>query len=473
MISPNELAKLIQDQKVEGEFKKSDTISFLDAYEYCKNYINKNSKKDVVLKDTKDVKEESKRLIDDFVNTLKYTVEGYEDSDGLQRLREDLKDEIVNYKAITDLMEDKLVDEIRINSHKTIFYEKQGKVYRHDKSFNSIEELERVLSILIGDKARLSKATPFVNSRTVEGWRINATDKSISPIGDYTAVIRKFKDEKEKLQLVDIIEGQTLSDNMSMLLSILPKARFSFLTVGSTGSGKTVTNEIICKGIPDLDRQVYIENPCELTPARIENGVVVNDYIQLWANSEKKDPTPVDPTPNNLVENALRQTPTWIILGEARSDIEFAVLLKAATTGHNVITTFHAKDPRDAIRRYLIAYLATSSNVPAELAMDSICNSFRFIISVEKLSDGSRRIMHITEILGSDGLKPILNDIYRFEIDRVDDKGEIIGKHKRVGKLSDEAIKQMRRRGIPDNYYALYTLDPGEDEEETYNGVIK
>lgn len=473
MLGANDLARLAQLYKAEGDFKKIDDISFKDAYDFCKKYINKNTKKTTALQSGYDVKKESENLIDDFVNTLKYTVQGYDDSEGLDRLRDDLKDEIVNYKVITELMDDKEVDEIRINAYNVIFYEKKGKIYRFDKVFNSTEELEQVLAKLIGDRARLSKATPFVNSRTLEGWRINATDKSISPIGDYTAVIRKFKSDKEKLQLVDIVSGKTLSDNMAVLLSILPQARFSFLTVGSTGSGKTVTNEILCKGIPNLDRQVYIENPCEMTPAKYdENGNIANDFIQLWANSEKKDPTPADPTPNNLVENALRQTPTWIVVGESRSDIEFAVLLKAATSGHNVITTFHARDPEDAIRRYLIAYLATSSNVPADLAMQSICASFRFIITVEKLSDGSRRITYITEIIGSEGIKPKLNDIYRLEIDHVEDDGTIIGKHKRVGKLSEFAKVQMRKRGIPDSYYRLYTTDPSDEEEEAYSGVV-
>lgn len=472
MLTSNDLAELSRLYGLEGDFKNNDSISFRKAYEVCRQYVNNNSKKDVVFKDATEARTETERLIDNFVNTLTVNVTGYEGADGLERLRKDLKDEIMNYKAITDLMFDNTVDEIRINNHKTIFYERKGKTYRSDKCFENVEELQHVLAKLIGDKARLNKSTPFVNSRTPEGWRINATDASISPINDYTAVIRKFKQKDEKLQLVDIIEGKTLSDNMANLLRILPQARFSFLTVGSTGSGKTVTNEIICRGIPYLDRQVYIENPCELTPEVLdENGNIINDFIQLWANSEEKNPGPTDPTPNNLVENSLRQTPVWIILGEARSDEEFAVLLKAARTGHNVVTTYHAKDSKDAIMRYLIAYLAVSSNVPAELALKSICSAFKFIISVEKLSDGSRRIMQITEILGSRGLDPKLNDIYIFDIEKVEDDGTIRGKHKRVGKLSEETIQQMRKKGIPDSYYKLYTTEPTDKEEETYNGV--
>jgi len=544
VLNSSRIANLIYEHRENKTFKNSDSITFDEAYELCKKYINKHSKKSMALKEGIDAKEESIRLIESFVNTLKTGVIGYEDEKGLVRLKKDLKDEIVDYKAITELMSDegigREVTEIRINSHKSIIYERKGKTYVWPKTFKNPEELEKVLAKLLGEDKRLSRATPFLNSSTIEGYRVNATDKSISRNNDdYTAVIRKFNPAGAKLQLVDIVGFRTLSDNMANLLTILPKARFSFLTVGGTGSGKTVTNEIIISGIRPMDRQIYIENPCELTPG-IEGGLIkvnnvegmeeyiskllansdilavspdiplssnrkllsvrkedakkiiqqikekfgedafveyddsigyLNDFIQMQSNSDKKDPGASDPTPNNLVENALRQTPTWIVVGEARSDEEFKVLLKAAQTGHKVITTFHADDPEDAIRRYLVAYLSAAQNVPLELVLQNICSAFKFIINVEKLHDGTRRIMYITEIVGAEGNKPILNDIYRYEIDYVDENGKIHGKHKRVGKLHESSIKQFRKMGIPDKHYEIYTTEPSADEEETYNGI--
>lgn len=548
MLTPGRIAEIMHEyRRVDGEdFVKKNTITFDEAHERCKKYISRNTKKSYALKEDVDARVESERLIDNFVNTLPDVVEGFEDD--IERLRKELKDEIIKYKAITDLAEDPTVDEIRINSINTIIYEQKGKTKHWHKQFKSKEDLEKVLDRLITDSTkRLSKATPFINSRTPEGWRINATDKSISPINDYTAVIRKFRKKEDKMGLTDIIEGRTLSDNMGNLLSLIPRARFPFLTVGGTGSGKTVTNEIILNSIRPMDRQVYIENPCELTPGielgRIEiqacgdiayilkdlaetgdirwyvfdrpdkegdggvvgnfsvyvvkdkldyvckvlndgvksmiytimvereTGVYANDFIQLQANSDKKDPTASDPTPNNLVENALRQTPVWIILGETRSDEEFQVLLKAAQTGHIVATTYHADDPEDAIRRYLTAYMSVASNVPAELALQNICHAFGFIINVAKLDDGSRKVMAITEILGSEGLKPILNTIYEFDIERVDENGRIIGKHRRVNALSTKSIRRFRKSGIPDRQYEIYTKEPTDDEVETYLGV--
>lgn len=546
MLTAEKIADLVYKHRENTELTHTDSITFDDAYEACRKHISKHSKKSLALKQGMDAKKESIRLIDDFVNNLKIGVVGYEDNKGLRRLRKDLKDEIVDYKAITELMSDegigREVTEIRINSYNSIIYERGGKTYIWPKIFKNNEELEKVLNKLLGEDKRLSRATPFINSSTLEGFRVNATDKSISRNNDeYTALIRKFNPAGEKLQLVDIIEYGTLSDNMANFLNILPKARFSFLTIGGTGSGKTVTNEIIINGIRPMDKQVYIENPCELTPGvkgglitvknvegmeRFTNillarssilsispniplkrnetllavrtndkddiidliekefgeGTVVNysdkfgylnDFIQMQSNSDKKDPSANDPTPNNLVENALRQTPIWIIVGEARSDEEFRVLLKAAQTGHNVITTFHARDPEDAIRRYLIAYLTAAQNVPHELILENICSNFQFIINVKKLHDGTRRMMYITEILGNEGTKPLLNDIYRYDIDYVDDEGIIHGKHKRYGKLSAKSIKQMKEEGVPDGQYKVYTLDPSEDEEETYNGISK
>lgn len=473
MLGSNDLANLEYSNKMrKGEFKnKKDTTNIEDVLEMCKKFITNNSKKSTALEEPEFVIEETNKLIDLFLNRLDLEVEGYTDESGLERLRKYIKDEIIYYQCITDLMEDKEVDEIRINSHKTIFYEKKGKSYLFDKTFRDREQLERVLGKLIGESDKLSIAHPFVNSRTPESYRINATNKSISPIGDFTAVIRKFKSVEEKLTAVDLIDFRTMSDNMGKFIQILPKAGFNILTVGATGSGKTVTNEIIIRSIPNDQRTVFIENPVELTPAKLDNqGRIVNDFVQLIA-TDKENPRVTDPTPNNLVENALRMTPVWIVLGEARSDEQFSVLLKAALTGHKVITTLHAEDPRDALSRYLTAYMTISPSIPMELALINICRAFKFIINVQKLSDGTRKIMNISEIMEPNGTKPVVNDIYKYIIEEVTEEQKIIGRHKRVGKLSEESIESFRKSAVPDAYYKMFTEEPSKDEEERYNGL--
>lgn len=474
MLRADQLSEIMFRHKQNSEqFVKSKSISFDEAYEMCRKFININSKKSTAMKEGEEAKEESVRLINTFVNKLDLPVDGYEEEGWKERLRKDIRDEIVEYKAITDLMEDRLVDEIRINNKDTIFYEKKGELHKHDKVFKNVEELGKIIEKLLGDDVRLSVSKPFLNGRTPEGWRVNATHPSISRFGDYTAVIRKFKQAEDKLRIQDLIKGGSMSDNMATLLNTLPKARFSFVTVGGTGSGKTVTNEILLNGVPKLDRMVIIEDPNELTPEKInqETGEMENDFIQLKARSDLGGSAkPTDPTPNNLLENALRQTPIWIILGETRSDEQFAVLLKAAQTGHKVITTYHAEDPEDAVRRYLTAYMSHAVSVPPELALQNICEAFRFIVNVKKLEDGSRKVMYISEITGSEGLKPHINHIYEFQIEKVTIEGKIIGRHKRVGKLSEKTIKQLRESAIHEDYYKIFTEDPSDDEEEMYLG---
>ena len=474
MLTADQLSELMFKHKQNsGEFVKSQTITFDEAYEMCRNFINNNSKKSTALKEGADAKEESIRLINIFVNKLNVPVDGYDQDGWKDKLRKDIRDEIVEYKAITDIMEDRSVDEIRINNKDTIFYERKGEIYRHDKVFKNKEELGKVIEKLLGDDVRLSVSKPFLNGRTPEGWRVNATHPSISRFNDYTAVIRKFKQAEDKLTLSDLIRGRSMSDNMATLLNILPKARFSFVTVGGTGSGKTVSNEIIMNGVPELDRMVIIEDPNELTPEKFDDeGRLKNDFIQLKAQTALGgDAKPTDPTPNNLLENALRQTPIWIILGETRSDEQFAVLLKAAQTGHKVITTYHAEDPEDAVRRYLTAYMSHAVSVPPELAMQNICEAFRFIVNVKKLEDGSRKVMYISEIVGSEGIKPKINHIYEFQIDRVTRDGKIEGRHVRTGALSDKTIKQLRESAIHEDYYKIFAEEPGEGEVEMYLGT--
>jgi len=558
MLNSQDIVKLMHKTKSEsGTFSQTDLKEFEDILKSCETYIKNNSKKSSAIDNDVKATEISRNLIGDFVKNLVHEniqVRDFTDSEGVVRLEKELVDEILKYKAITDLMENKEVGEIRINSYRTIYFEKRGKIYRSDKIFKSVEELQKVLEKLLGDGKALNLANQFVNSRTPEGYRINATDRSISPIsypdgteGDYTAVIRKFKKKDEKMKLEDIVKGRSLSDNMANLLKILVQARFSFLTVGGTGSGKTVTNEIIVSHINPMDRQVYIENPVELTPGidaaiinfasspeliqrikernyseietiiignrplkdrntfsvnlvvsyvggkdfkdnillrdfpeigeasiKEENGMFLNDFIQMEANSEKENPTPKDPTPNNLIENALRQTPVWIIMGQCRSDEEFVSLLKAAQTGHKVVTTYHAENPEDAVRRYLMAYMAKAGNVPAELVLQNICSAFKFIINVEKLMDGSRKVMYITEIRGSEGLKPKLVDIYKYRLDKVEEDKTIVGRHRRTGIISERTVEQLRKMGIPDKMFEIYLGEVPENdsvEKETYMGA--
>ena len=396
-----------------------------------------------------------------------FSVEGF---DSLAELKIALADEITHYGPITKAMEDPAVDEIRSNAYNQIFVENEGRTFFLNKQFSDREHMERIIHKLIGvSKMRLTPKTPMVNARTVEGYRVNATHAEISPYSQPAFVIRKFN--KKSITAEKMIQSHSFSRNMFRLLSLIPKADLSWITVGPTGSGKTTLNEILVKEINPLSRIITIENPSELRLLQQDDqGRVINDVLQYESVSDDDDSSPA--TMENLLINSMRQSPHWIGPGELRTPGEFATALRAAQTGHYFFTTMHAEGDKKAILRFLTAYLMISSE-PAELALRNICNAIKFIVYVEKLADGSRKITSISEVTGSSGLEPLVNQIYTFEYDDVEEDEvnkviRIIGKHKRIGCISEETRNKMLKSGIKRSRFDFLVDPPSGYEMEEY-----
>jgi len=449
-------------------------MSFENAVKQCQAYINKVATHYYrQVEDVKTKREMTERYIIEYVDTEKPDVEGFSE---LVELKEALIEEITQYGPITDAMEDPEIDEIRANAPDQIFVEKYGRTYRWDKSFNDREHMEKVITKLIrASKVRLTPKNPMVNARTIEGSRVNATHASISPYGNPAFVIRKFK--KARLSAEEMIREKSFSTNMYKLLTLIPRANLSWLTVGPTGSGKTTLNEMLVKYIDPMCRIITIENPSELRLLRREgdspSGRVINDVLQYESVSED-DEDSSSATMENLLINAMRQSPHWIGPGELRAPREFTTALRAAQTGHYIFTTLHAEGDQEAIFRFLTAYLS-ASNEPAELALRNICAAIKFIIFQERLADGTRKVTSISEVRGAKGLTPIIEQIYKFECIDVEEDPQtgkvlrIIGKHKRVGKISPELGQRMLKAGIKKSRFEFLTRDVDPDEEEVYD----
>lgn len=451
---------------------KYTTIQFEEALELCQKYITKVATHAFRREtDPARKREMTKAFINEFVDSQKPVVEGYYE---LTALKHALTDEITHYGPITKAMEDPAIDEIRINGPEQIFVETGGRTLPWEPYFIDREHLERIISKLLGvSKVRLTPKVPMVNARTIEGYRVNATHADISPYDMPAVVIRKFS--KKSITPETMIKNESFSVNMFKLLSLLPKADLSWITVGPTGSGKTTLNEILVKEINPLARIITIENPSEMRLLRREgggeHGRVINDVLQYESVPDEDDASPA--TMENLLINAMRQSPHWIGPGELRTPGEFATALRAAQTGHFFFTTLHAEGDREAIYRFLTAYLM-ASNEPAELALRNICSAVKFIIFQEKLADGTRKVTSISEVLGSEGLEPIVNPIYKFISEDVQEEEgthrvlKIIGKHKRVGQLSEKVQQTMIKAGIKRSKFEFLTRPPEDDEIEEY-----
>jgi len=396
-------------------------------------------------------------------------VEGFEN---LSDLKNALTDEITHYGPITKVMEDPAVDEIRANAYDQIFIETEGRSLLLDKQFADKEHMERIISKLLAvSKARMTPKTPMVNARTVEGYRVNATHADISPYGQPAFVIRKFS--KKTITAEKLIQLNSFSQNMYKLMALIPKANLSWITVGPTGGGKTTLNEILTKEISPNVRVITIENPSELRLIqRDEKGRILNDVLQYESVSDDDDASPA--TMENLLINAMRQSPHWIGPGELRTPGEFATALRAAQTGHYFFTTLHSEGDAKALLRFMTAYLMVAHE-PAELALRNICNAVKFIIYNERLADGTRKVTSISEVIGSDGLTPLVNQIYTYDFEDVEEDvythsvKRIIGKHRRVGCISEETQRQMLKSGIRKNRFEFLIRPPEENEQEVYS----
>lgn len=470
----------------------SESSSYDKVLSDCRKYIEENSNqyRNMV---TIQKREKIKEIITDFVMDNKPVVEGYKDESNLpdtQKLSNKLIEDILNYGILTAAMEDEDVFEIRSNGQE-IKVERNGRVVDLTDNAGSIvrfetpEQQEIIIKKLIGDE-RLTPMDQLVNSRTLEGFRIAAVHSSaMSPDpADPTAekyhsfVLRKFK--KSKMGLGEIVKFKTLSDNMARLLSLCPAGDLTFFTVGPTASGKTTTNNAILQAVPATTRTVLIQNPSEIDLRfKDANGRVINDVLHMEAK-EKENPTPKDATMENIMDHTLRLSPSFVCLGEVRANKEFKQAMKIMQAGHPINTTFHAESSYGAIQRFLTAYLAESGNEPSHLALSNIVSLVDLVIVQKIMRDGRRRIIQISEILGvdpNDGERPLINDLYIYDIgDRkpiYNPDGtvkEIVGEHKRVGKLSDNMIRKFQLAGVDPSRFDFLLEDPKLTEVETYTG---
>ncbi len=437
-------------------------------------------------------KETIKQIIIDFVMNTKPLVKGYIDGENKPdtlKIVDKLVEDITDYGILSQAMMDEDVYEIRCNGkelkveikgHVQDLTDKDGNIV----SFESPEQQEIIMRKLLGD-VRLTPKDALVNGRTIEGYRIAAIHSSAlspdpnDPTGDmyHAFVLRKFR--KSKMDLGQIVQFHTLSDNMARILALCTAGGLTFFTVGPTASGKTTTNNAILQSVPATTRTVLIQNPSEIDLRfKDATGRVYNDVLHLEA-SEKENPTPSDPTMQNLMDHTLRLSPTFVCFGEIRTNAEFKQCMKIMQAGHPINTTYHAESSEGAIKRFQTAYLAESGNEPSHLALSTICGLVNMIIVQKIMRDGSRRIIQISEVVGVDKNNreaPELNDLYIFDIDRdpeYDEAGNVVkiyGTHRRVGKLSERTIRKFQLEGVAKSRYDFLLKDPDKTEVETYTG---
>ncbi len=330
--------------------------------------------------------------------------------------------EITGLGPIEPLFRDPLITDILVNNAHDIFVERRGKLSRVNTQFRNDAHLMAIIDRIVSRVGRrVDESSPMVDARLPDGSRVNAIIPPLSLDGPVLS-IRRFGKEITVKQLT---EYGAVTDEMLQLLSGCVKARLNILISGGTGSGKTTLLNAMSSFIPGDERLVTIEDAAEL---RLQQEHVVRLETRP-PNSEGKG----EVIARDLVKNALRMRPDRIIIGEVRS-AEALDMLQAMNTGHEgSLSTIHANSPRDALSRLETMILMAGTNLPQRAMREQVSSALDLIVQVQRLSDGSRRVVSVTEVTGMEGDIVTTQEIFRYRRKGITPEGKIVGVFEATG----------------------------------------
>lgn len=316
-----------------------------------------------------------------------------------------LLDEFLGLGPLQKLLSDPSISEIMVNGPNQVYVEKKGQLVISDTKFRNNEHVMQIIDKIVSPLGRrIDESSPMVDARLPDGSRVNAIIPPLSLKGP-VLTIRKFS--PTPFSLNTLISFDTLTERMGTFLDCAIKAKLNILVAGGTGSGKTTFLNVLSSLIPDRERIVTIEDAAEL---RLNQPHV----IPLEArppNIEGKGAITI----RDLVRNSLRMRPDRIVIGEVRG-AEALDMLQAMNTGHRgSLSTIHANSARDALSRLETMALFSGIDFPLRALREQVCSAIELIVYLERLSDGSRKITNISEVLGFEGDIIVLQEIFRFE----------------------------------------------------------
>ena len=339
-----------------------------------------------------------------------------------QRLFESIVAEILGFGPLEVLLADESVTEIMVNGPKNIFVERKGNITRANIAFEDDEHVMRILDRIVAPLGRrVDESSPLVDARLPDGSRVNAVIRPISLVGP-TITIRKFF--KKPLTTDDLIRYGSITKEIVEFLRACIIGRLNIIVSGGTGSGKTTLLNVLSSFIPNDERIVTVENAAELQ-LRQEHVVTLESRP---ANIEGRGAVSIQ----DLVVNSLRMRPDRIIVGECRSG-EALDMLQAMNTGHDgSMTTAHSNSPRDTISRLEVMCLMAGMDLPVRAIREQIASALDVIVHQERLRDGSRKVVKVTEVQGMEGDMITMSDIFEFEQTGVEG-GKIVGRIRPTG----------------------------------------
>jgi pilus assembly protein CpaF len=347
-------------------------------------------------------------------------------------------DSVLGLGPLEPFVRDSDVTEIMVNGWDSIYVERAGKLYWTGAKFHDEGQLRRTIDKIVGKVGRrIDESSPYCDARLPDGSRVNAIIPPLSVDGP-TLTIRKFSADPYHAE--DLVNFGTMTRQTVEVLDACVKGRLNLLVSGGTGAGKTTTLNVLSSFLPDDERIITIEDAAEL---RLQQPHIVRLEYRP-PNIEGKG----EVTIRDLVRNALRMRPDRIVVGEVRGG-EALDMMQAMNTGHDgSITTIHCNSPRDALARLETMILMSGMDLGVRAIREQISSALNVIVHQARMKDGSRRITHITEIVGMEGDVITLQDLFLFDYAAgIDDNGKFLGGLKSTG-LRPRFMDRLQEHGV-------------------------
>lgn len=380
------------------------------------------------------LREKTKTVV---VELLDKETHPFRSRDEIQRIVKEILDEALELGPIQDLLQDDSVNEIMVNRKDQIYVERGGKLVKTAATFSGTAQLLAVIERIVAPLGRrIDEKTPYVDARLPDGSRVHAIIPPLAIQGPMLT-IRKFS--KHRLGYKDLVKFGSMTEEMADFLRCCIEARLNIVISGGTGSGKTTLLNVLSSFIPPGERILTVEDSAELQLPQDHWGRLETRP----ANIEGKGEVSI----RDLVRNTLRMRPDRIVVGECRAG-EALDMLQAMNTGHDgSMTTVHSNSPRDAIARMETLVMMAGMDLPAKAIREQIASAVNLVVQQTRLSDGSRKVISITEIVGMQGDVVTMQEIFGFRRTGLDKNRKVQGKFVATGFIP-KFIDELEQQGI-------------------------
>ncbi len=353
------------------------------------------------------------------------------------RLVSDMADEILGFGPIEPLLRDPTVTEVMVNRPDQVYCERFGKLELTDIQFRDFDHIRHVIDKIVTPLGRrVDESSPMVDARLPDGSRVNAIISPLSLNGP-VLTIRKFSVDPYTVE--DLIGFGTITQGMAAFIAACVKVKLNILVSGGSGAGKTTLLNVLSSFIPEGERVVTVEDAAEL---KLHQPHVVR-LESRPPNIEGKGEIKI----RDLVRNCLRMRPDRIVVGEVRGG-EALDMLQAMNTGHEgSISTIHSNTPRDALARLETMVMMSGMDLPSRAIREQVAAAIHMIVQIGRLSDGSRKVISVSEIQGMEGNVIVLQDLFTFQQKGIGEGGKVLGSMQATG-MVPKFMERFNAAGI-------------------------